>query len=162
MAKYSKSLAIKLTDALAKGQHPIAEICKLYNIAESTWHRWQAEKSEFSELIKKAQEKQRVAISSLAKRSLVKKLEGYDYEETVTEGKTDNDGKLKSKHVKRVQRHVPPSDTCIIFALKNLDPDNFSDTHRVDHTTKGQAMQYPKVEVEVVKTIKKEAESDKQ
>lgn len=59
-------------------------------------------------------------IGDIAEKSLLKKIEGYTYEE-----KSVTTGKYETETI--TTKHVPPSDSAIIFALKNLINDRFKD-----------------------------------
>lgn len=132
--KYSKSIVEKICTLRASGEHTNEAICVSVGICEDTFYKWLREKPEFTESFKKAEIKATKNLAQIARSSLVKKIEGYDYEETHQEGVRGNDGSITITHVKRIKKHVPPSDTAIIFALKNSDPENFSEKVVNEHT----------------------------
>ena len=71
-------------------------------------------------------------VRNKARDSFIKRIGGYEFDEITKDVKMvpDPSGKgkkLKEEHIKTIKRHVPPSDTCIIFGLKNSDPENFQD-----------------------------------
>ncbi len=63
------------------------------------------------------------------KDSLYKRAMGYEYEEVKHLVEKDEKGKEKKK-IERTKRIIN-SDTCLIFALKNLDPENWRDRKEI-------------------------------
>ena len=84
---------------------------------------------EFAEMVENARNelKERVIIG--AKRSLIRKIAGYDITEihttTIPTGKLDENGKpiVTIKSVTKITKHVEPDTTAIIFTLTSLQPD---------------------------------------
>jgi hypothetical protein len=91
------------------------------HIAYSTLNLYKKQKSELSEALKDGKDD---LIREL-KESLYKRAMGHEVEETKTYIEKDDSGKEKKK-VEKTKRMIH-SDTCLIFALKNLDPENFKD-----------------------------------
>jgi transposase-like protein len=118
--KYSEKMVKSICELTASGEYTIKSICKKVGIAQSTYFDWLANKLEFSERIKKAEEEQNRNIIKLAKKQLYKKIEGYNYEEETIDQFIDKDGN-KRANKKIVTKYVPPSDTAIIFAIKNYE-----------------------------------------
>ena len=135
MAKYSKKIVDKICSLLKSDSYTIAEVCRLVGIAESTFFDWQANKVEFSEHIKKAQDDRMQFFVAEAKKSLLKKVQGYSVDETKTvyvdskTGEKDEKGKDKIKpKIKEqtiIKKHIQPDTAAIIFTLTNGDPDNW-------------------------------------
>lgn len=142
MAKYSKMIVEKICSLIQSDSYTIPEICQLVGIAESTFHEWKASKPEFSEAIKKARAAFFELLSVEAKKSLMKKVKGYEVEETKTvyvdSGKSvvDENGKEKQKpKVKEktiVTKHIQPDTAAIIFTLTNTDPDHWKNRQSSD------------------------------
>lgn len=132
--KYSKAIVRKIYDLKKTGEYTDVAICDAVGICQDTFYAWKKDdsKPEFSEMLKRAEEEAFNAIGQIARNSLSKKLKGYDYDETTTEARKDARGRIVARHIKSVKKHIPPSDTCIIFTLKNTDPDVFKD--RIDHS----------------------------
>ena len=131
MAKYNKTIVKRICDLIESDSYTIAEICKIVEITEDTYHRWKKEKPEFSECIKKAQDKWDDSIVADAKRSLKKLINGYSIEETkviyTDSGKPDKDGKQipKIKEQVKITKHFQPSLGAAIFALTNKASDEW-------------------------------------
>lgn len=135
MARYSKKIVADICSLIEKDSYTIAEICKIVNIAESTFYDWKAKKVEFSEAIKKAQGVFDELIVSEAKKSLVKLIRGYTAQDkktvTTDTGKKDIDGKpiVKVKEHSVNEKHYQPNTAAVIFALTNRDPDNWKNKY---------------------------------
>lgn len=138
MAKYGKAIVKKITDLIKSDSYTIAEICQMVGITESTYHDWKAKKPEFSESIKKAQESRMQFFVAEAKKSLIKKIQGYTVQEkkvvTVPSGKPDENGKQvpKIKEHTVIDKHYQPDTAAIIFTLTNGDPENWKNRQNVD------------------------------
>lgn len=143
MAKYKKARIRKICEMIRKDTFTIAEICRAVGISEETYHCWKREKPEFSESIKKAEEDRRERLLVAANRSLFKLIEGFFVEEIKTvyvdSKKKDASGKPISKI--RVQtvttKYIHPDILAVIFALCNLDPENWKRNQRNEVKIKG-------------------------
>lgn len=140
--KYGKKIVNQITKLIESDDYTISEICLRVGISEATYYLWQAEKIEFLEAIKKAQEKRLEVFRQAARSGLLVLLNGKEFEEITTEyieGKPDAQGnsKPKIKGIKKVKKFIAPNPTSVIFALKNLDDDNFMDMLRQEVTGKG-------------------------
>ena len=135
MARYSKQIVQDICSLIEKDSYTNAEICKMVNIAESTFYDWKAKKPEFSESIKKAEEVFNGVIVSEAKKSLVKLIRGYSAQDkktvTADTGKKDEDGKpiVKVKEHSVTEKHYQPNTAAVIFALTNRDPENWKNKY---------------------------------
>jgi hypothetical protein len=142
MAKYDKKTVEKICDLISTDSYTIAEICTIVGISESTYFEWQAKKSEFSESIKKAQDRFSELLIAEAKKSLVKMVKGYTFQEkrtvTADSGKKDDDGKpiVKVKEHVVTDKHYQPVPSAIYFTLTNRDPDNWK--HRQENSISGE------------------------
>lgn len=131
MEKYSKDTAKFIADMLKADSYTINEICASAKICKFTFYNWMKTHPEFAEMVENARKelKERVIIG--AKRSLIRKIAGYDITETHTTtiptGELDANGKpvAQIKSVTRITKHVEPDTTAIIFTLTSLDPDNW-------------------------------------
>lgn len=139
MAKYSKNIVEKICSFIQTDSYTIPEICKQVGISESTYHEWRATKPEFSESIKKAQNEFMGMMASEAKKSLLKKVKGYEVEETKTvyvdSGKKTEDGKKAVPRVKeqtKITKHIQPDTAAIIFTLTNTDPERWKNRQTSD------------------------------
>lgn len=131
MAKYNKTIVEKIADLIRGDSYTIAEICEKVNISKDTYYRWLAQKADFSDAIKKAEDDFNSLIVVEAKRSLVKLIKGYTVQEkktvTADTGKKDDDGKpiVRVKEHAVVDKHYQPNTAAVIFALTNRDPANW-------------------------------------
>lgn len=121
MAKYSKKIVKDICTLIEKDSYTIAEICKIIRISPDTYHRWIKDKPDFSDSIKKAKGEYNEMIAVEAKKSLVKKIKGYDVEETKTVYSNHNN-KPVIKEKTTIKKHINPDTAAIIFALTNRDP----------------------------------------
>jgi hypothetical protein len=114
----------------------------MVGISEATYHCWKSTKSEFSECIKKAQDKFDDLILSEATKSLVKLIRGYTEQEkktvTVDTGKRGEDNKpiVRVKEHIVTDKHFQPVTAAVIFALKNRQPEKWRDRKEVDANVK--------------------------
>lgn len=131
MAKYNKTIVEKIADLIRGDSYTIAEICEKVNISKDTYYRWLAQKPDFSDAIKKAEEDFNSLIIVEAKRSLIKLIKGYTVQEkktvTADTGKKDDEGKpiVRVKEHSVVDKHYQPNTAAVIFALTNRDPANW-------------------------------------
>lgn len=138
MAKYTKKIVDRITELLSSDTYTIAEVCKMVGINEDTFYTWKKSKPEFSEAIKKAEEVRMQFFVVEAKKSLLKKIQGYTVQEKHTTYTSDKDGKPKVKEQKNVDKHYQPDTAAIIFTLTNVDPENFKNKQFTDLTNKGE------------------------
>lgn len=97
-------------------------------ISESTYYKHLSEKTEFSELIKNG----RIAIVAELRSALIKKAKGFDYTETKIIEREDPDTGEKVKTVETYNKKALPDVAAINLALKNYDPDNWSNDPQGD------------------------------
>lgn len=95
-------------------------------VAESTFMLHKKNKSELSELIKKAEQSKPRYIANKAELALKDKLQDRETEETHTEMWKDEYGNVIKQHIKKTKKIIPADTTAIIFALKNSDPDRWN------------------------------------
>lgn len=98
------------------------QIAHNIGISVSTYYAWQNSYPEFSEAIKKG----KAPVDEEVENALLKSALGYDYEETVTEVIELPDGKQR-KHIRKIKRHIPPSNLAQFFWLKNRKPEKWRD-----------------------------------
>ena len=103
MAKYSQKLVDRICSLIREDSYTIAEICDLVGINKDTYYTWMKTKSDFSDSIKKAEDARMQFFVAEAQKSLLKKIQGYEVEESkityVDSGKpvVDENGKEKQK-----------------------------------------------------------------
>jgi hypothetical protein len=134
--KYNKKIVNQICSLIKKDSYTIAEICSLSGIHIDTFYSWQRNKPQFSEAIKKAREEYDQYIAVEAQKSLIKLLQGYDYDEKKTVYLKDKEGKPTIKEQTTTKKHVQPSVPAIIFTLTNKDPDNWKNRQNTELTGK--------------------------
>jgi len=132
MSKYSKKRVDKICQLIESDDFIIAEICKQVGISVATFFYWKETYPEFLECIKKAEENRLELFRQSARSGLLTLLRGKEFEEVITayvESKPDKEGnsKPKIKSQRKIKKFILPNPTSVIFALKNLDGDNFAD-----------------------------------
>ena len=138
--KYNQDIVDIICSMIRENSYTINEICQHVGISERTYHKWKSKKPEFLYAIKEAENELLTMIASEAKRSLVKKIKGYDIKETKTTlidtGDIDENGervyRVKDKVVS--VKHVPPSDAIVIFTLSSRDSENWKNKQYAEST----------------------------
>jgi hypothetical protein len=125
--KYSKSIVDRIFELMSTDDYSIGEICQNVGIDKATFHRWKNDKSDFCDSIKKADEIRLERFKVIARKSLLKKLTGYYYNEVKKIYGKDDKGKQTIKETTIIKKHIPPDTTAIIFTLKNVDSEYFKD-----------------------------------
>lgn len=141
MPKYNKRIVAKICKLVSTDSYTIAEICTNVGISESCYYNWQANIVEFGEAIKKAEDERLKFFAIEAKKSLLKKIQGYTVQEkkvVMVEGKPDDNGKTKPKIKEQIiiDKHFQPDTTAIIFTLTNQDPENWKNKYNSDVNVK--------------------------
>lgn len=100
------------------------EAAEFFKVAESTLYLWKHTQPAFSEALKVGKE----TADARVEQSLYRKATGYSF-----------DGEKVFQYEGEVIRapiveHVPPSDTAIIFWLKNRKPGEWRDKRDVEHS----------------------------
>lgn len=141
--KYSKKIVKKITDLIRADSFTIAEICAKVKISERCFYEWQKENAEFADAIKSAKGDFDEMLLAEAKKSLVKKVKGYDVEEVKTlyvdSGKLGAAGTSvpKIKEQTKTTKHIQPDTASIIFVLTNKDPEEWKNRINSELTGKG-------------------------
>ena len=97
-------------------------------IHEASFYRYLKEKSEFCELIKNG----RIPIVAELRSALIKKAKGFDYTETKIIEREDPDTGETVKTVETYNKKALPDVAALNLALKNYDPDNWSNDPQGD------------------------------
>lgn len=140
--KYNAKIAEKICSLIATDTYTVAEICRMVKIHQCTFFEWLKEKPEFSECIKKAEAERMAFFVAEAKKSLLRKIQGYTVQEkhitTVGSGKYDVNGKEipRIKEQKIVDKHYQPDTAAIIFTLTNGEPENWKNRQNNEVTGK--------------------------
>jgi transposase-like protein len=142
MAKYGKNITKKIVELIKSDNYTIAEICQQCGITPSTFHEWQKEHEEFALAVSEAKEARMQFFVAEAKKSLLKKIQGYTVQEkhtTMVDSKEkDANGKPKPKikEQKIVDKHFQPDTAAIIFTLTNGDPEAWKNKQSTEVTGK--------------------------
>ena len=99
--------------------------CKKVGISKETFYTWINDKPDFSDSLKKARKEFRETIVQTLEQSLWKRAAGYEIEESKNEYRTLKDGSKVLVKSSKITKHVPPDTGALIFALTNLDPENW-------------------------------------
>ncbi len=142
MAKYNKRIVKNICSLIKRDSYTIAEICSQTGINIDTYYDWLKNKPEFSEAIKKAKGEYDEFIAAEAKKSLLKKIQGYTVQEkkvVMVESKDkDESGKSKPKIKEQtiIDKYYQPDTAAIIFTLTNKLPEEYQNRYSADVSAK--------------------------
>ena len=150
MPKYDPNEHILLAEKFARDGLSNEQIALKFQISESTFYKWQNEKSEFSEAIKKGKKPVDVEVEN----ALLKRAIGYEIEEETTETEIGANGTPRTK-TRTVKKHIAPDVGAIAFWLKNRNPDQWREVNKTDLTIKDldTGIDYSKLSKEALKEI---------
>jgi hypothetical protein len=138
--QYSEKVRQKVVELIAPGELSIPEICDKLGITGVEFVEWVKEIPDFKESVRIATEVKYDNRLSMAWRAQRRLIEGYSYTETSeeVEGIQQENGTVVEfvKSRKTSTKHVKPSASAVLHALKSLDP-RMNPTERFDHTTGG-------------------------
>lgn len=130
MAKYKREILERIFELLASDSYTVQEVCDLVGISRSTFYKWEREKKQFAHLLKNAKKELEASMIAEAKRSLRKKIAGYDVEETrIVLGRAKEGGQPTVKEKVITKKHVAPDTGAIIFFLTNKLPSEFQNRY---------------------------------
>lgn len=160
MAKYNKKMVAKIVGLIKSDTYTIAEICRQVGISTKTFHEWVNEHEDFALAVEEARDELMQTMVIEAKKSLRKKIQGYDVTETkvvtIPSKEKDKDGKEKPrvKEQTTVKKHIQPDTAAIIFTLTNGDPDHWRNRQSTEVTGKdGQDLFAKKTDEELAAMI---------
>lgn len=142
MAKFSKKMVDKIVGLVKSDTYTIAEICRQVGITPKTFHQWKEEHPEFGQMIVDAKDERMQFFVQEAKKSLLKKIQGYEVTETkvvTVPGKVkDEKGNPKPiiKEQTNTKKHIQADTAAIIFTLTNGDPDHWRNRQSTEVTGK--------------------------
>lgn len=142
MAKYNKKIVKNICSLIKRDSYTIAEICALVGISKETYYKWIGNKPDFADAIKNAKGEYDEFIAAEAKKSLLKKIQGYTVQEkkvVMVESKDkDETGKYKPKIKEQtiIDRHYQPDTAAIIFTLTNKVPEEYQNKYNTELTGK--------------------------
>lgn len=136
MGKYCRKIIDNIVELVKSDTYTINEMCQQVGITQKTWHKWVADYPEFAEAIEQAKEERMQKFVQEAKKSLLKKIRGYDVTETSVTTIPNKDGSPKIKEQKTVKKHILPDTAAIIFTLTNGDPEHWKNRQSNEVTGK--------------------------
>lgn len=142
MAKFSKKTVERIVGLIKFDTYTIAEICRQVGITPKTYHQWVNDYPDFADAIEQAKDERMQAMVIEAKKSLMKKIQGYDVTETkvVTVPGTKKDEKGNPKPIIKEQtttkKHIQADTAAIIFTLTNGDPEHWRNRQTTEVTGK--------------------------
>lgn len=136
MAKFSKKTTEKIVELVKSDTYTIAEICRQVGISQRTYHLWIEEHPDFAEAIEQAKDERMQFFVIEAKKSLLKKIKGYDVVETHVTTVPDKNGNPVIKEQKNVKKHIQPDTAAVIFTLTNGDPEHWRNRQSTEVTGK--------------------------
>ena len=160
MAKFSKKTVERIVGLIKSDTYTIAEICRQVGITPKTYHQWVNDYPDFADAIEQAKDERMQAMVIEAKKSLMKKIQGYDVTETkvVTVPGTKKDEKGNPKPIIKEQtttkKHIQADTAAIIFTLTNGDPEHWKNKQSTEVTGKdGKDLFASKTDEELASTI---------
>lgn len=143
MAKYGKKIVEMIAGLVKSDTYTIVEICRQVGITPKTYHQWVEDYPEFATAIEQAKDERLQTMVIEAKKSLMKKIQGYEVTETkvVTVPGKEKDAQGKPKPVIKEQtttkKHIQADTAAIIFTLTNGDPEHWRNRQSTEVTGKG-------------------------
>lgn len=141
MAKYTKAIVERIVEFVKIDTFTIEEICAKVGISRRLWYQWRDDHPEFVQALEDAERDRMEMFVLEAKKSLFKKIKGYDAKETkvttIPSGKMEADGKTPIPKIKEqvtTTKHVAPDTGAIIFVLTNGDPDHWKNRQNAELT----------------------------
>ena len=152
MAKFGKKIMERIVGLIKSDTFSIAEICQQVGITSRSFHRWTQDYPAFAEAIEQARDERLQQFVLEAKKSLMKKIQGYDVIETkivkIPGGEKDEDGNPKPviKEQVTIKKHIQPDTAAIIFTLTNGDPEHWRNRQTTEVTgSDGEPLFVPKI-----------------
>lgn len=142
MAKFSKKTVEKIVGLVKSDTYTIAEICRQVGITPKTYHAWINDYPDFADALERARDERLQMMVIEAKKSLMKKIHGYEVTETkvitVPGNKKDEKGNPKPiiKEQTTTKKHIQPDTAAIIFTLTNGDPEHWRNRQSTEVTGK--------------------------
>lgn len=154
MAKFSKKTTEKIVGLIKSDTYTIAEICRQVGIAPRTYHSWIEDNPEFAKAVEDAKAERMQMFVIEAKKSLLKKIQGYEVTETAVTTIPDKNGKPTIKEQKTCKKHIQADTAAIIFTLTNGDPEHWRNRQTTEVTGKdGKDLFATKTDEELAKDI---------
>ena len=142
MAKYGKKIVESIVRLIKSDTFTIAEICRQVGITPKTYHQWIDDYPDFAAAVEQAKDERMQFFVQEAKKSLLKKIQGYEVTETkvVTIPSKQKDEKGNPKPIIKEQtttkKHIQADTAAIIFTLTNGDPEHWRNRQTTEITGK--------------------------
>ena len=154
MAKFSKKTVERIVGLIKSDTYTIAEICRQVGITPKTYHQWVNDYPDFADAIEQAKDERMQAMVIEAKKSLLKKIQGYEVTVTAVTTIPDKNGKPTIKEQKTIKKHIQADTAAIIFTLTNGDPEHWRNRQTTEVTGKdGKDLFASKTDEELAKDI---------
>lgn len=136
--KYKKKIVELIVNHIKSDTFTIAEICQQVGISVSTFYQWQVDHEEFKKAVEEAHDERMQFFVLEAKKSLLKKIQGYEATETkvVTIPNKNDPSKPTIKEQTTQKKHFQPDTAAIIFTLTNGDPTRWRNRQTTEVTGK--------------------------
>ena len=141
MGKFNKKIAAKIVEFVKTDTFTIGEICRKVGISRQAFYDWKEQHPDFAKDLEDAVNERMETFVLEAKKSLLKKVKGYDVQETkvttVPSGKMEADGKTPIPKIKEqitTTKHIAPDTGAIIFVLTNGDTDHLKNRQNAELT----------------------------
>lgn len=148
--KYNKETVERICELIRSDSYTILEICKQVGISKQTYYNWIDNEIDFLDSIKKAKGHYDEFVISEAKKSLIKKIKGYEYEEKTTEVDVNQQGEAKATKVRTIKKHAQPDTAAIIFTLCNKAPNEYQNKYNTELTGKNGKDLIPEITVRII------------
>lgn len=132
MAKYNTKIVNQIVGLIKSDTYTNAEVCQQCGITTKTYYQWLNDYPDFEQAVEQAKDERMQFLVAEAKKSLLKKIQGYTVDETkvVTvpsnEMEIGKDGKSrpkpKIKEQSTTKKHIAPDTAAVIFTLTNGEP----------------------------------------
>jgi len=142
MAKYNIKIVNKIVGLIKSDTYTIAEVCQQCGITTKTFYQWLNDYPDFEQAVEQAKEERMQFFVAEAKKSLLKKIQGYTVDETkvvtVPGDEKDSNGrpKPKIKEQSTTKKHIAPDTAAVIFTLTNGEPTTWRNRQLTEVTGK--------------------------
>lgn len=143
MAKDKEQKKERIVALLREDTYSVTELTRIVGCDRSVYYDWLKDDPDFAQAVQEAKEEFRAKMTAEAKNSLRKLIQGYTAEETTiisvpSKTKFDPNGNPLPviKEQKTIRKPVPPNTGAVIFALTNVDPDNWKNRQEFTGNTK--------------------------
>ena len=128
-SKYDPDKHIELVAKYAAEGLIEKDIAHNIGVSVPTLNEW---KKKYPKLLAALKENKEV-VDKRVESALLKRAEGYQYEETEIIVNQDADGNKKPARIKKIKKQLAPDVTAQIFWLKNRKPGEWRDKQEIEH-----------------------------